>query len=34
MAISQDKWDKARTLFESGKLSLSEISKEGYYKKK
>ena len=28
MAISQDKWDKARTLFESGKLSLSEISKE------
>lgn len=27
MAISQDKWDKARTLFESGKLSLSEISK-------
>ena len=28
MAINQDKWDKARTLFESGKLSLSEISKE------
>ena len=28
MAISQDKWDKARTLFESGKLSLSEISKQ------
>ena len=26
MAISQDKWDKARTLFESGKLSLSEIA--------
>ena len=28
VAISQDKWDKARTLFESGKLSLSEISKQ------
>ena len=28
MAISQEKWDKARTLFESGKLSLSEISKQ------
>ena len=28
MAISQDKWDKAKTLFESGKLSLSEISKQ------
>lgn len=28
MAISQDKWDKARTLFETGKLSLSEISKQ------
>jgi len=26
MAISQEIWDKARTLFESGKLSLSEIS--------
>lgn len=28
MAISQDKWDKARTLFETGKFSLSEISKQ------
>ena len=28
MAISQDKWEKAKTLFESGKLSLSEISKQ------
>lgn len=28
MAISQDKWNKAKTLFESGKLSLSEISKQ------
>lgn len=27
MAISKDLWDKARTLFESGKLSLSEIAK-------
>ena len=26
MAISQEKWDKAKILFESGKLSLSEIS--------
>lgn len=28
MAISQEKWEKAKTLFESGKLSLSEISKQ------
>jgi transcriptional regulator with XRE-family HTH domain len=26
MAISKDIWEKARTLYESGKLSLSEIS--------
>lgn len=28
MAISKDLWDKARTLYESGKLSLSEISSQ------
>lgn len=28
MAISKDKWDKAKILFETGKLSLSQISRE------